>query len=102
MPTLLTAGATAGLVAVAATTPAWVAAAVGAAWAVLEQQGRPRVLIVPATKPTKVSEEGKCDAKQVKLSIEEKESSLGPHWTPAEDKEEENFSFTHLLEKARA
>ena len=57
MSSLLTAGATAGLVAVAATLPAWVAAAVGAAWAVLEQQGSTRVVIVPAANTSKVSEE---------------------------------------------
>ena len=57
MSSLLTAGATAGLVAVAATLPVWVAAAVGAAWAVLEQQGSTRVVIVPAANTSKVSEE---------------------------------------------
>ena len=57
MSSLLTAGATAGLVAVAATLPAWMAAAVGAAWAVLEQQGSTRVVIVPAANTSKVSEE---------------------------------------------
>jgi len=91
MSSLLTAGATAGLVAVAATLPAWMAAAVGAAWAVLEQQGSTRVVIVPAANTSKVSEEEIRDAKQVEPVLEEREegASLDPHWAPAEDREGE-------------
>jgi len=92
MSSLLTAGATAGLVAVAATLPAWMAAAVGAAWAVLEQQGSTRVVIVPAANTSKVSEEEIRDAKQVEPVLEER-ASLDPHWAPssplAQDREGE-------------